>query len=245
MNTVTSVPGVTAVQVLINGGTPIGLFPGVDATVPLTPEALATPNVPATAPVTAPTGPVSASTRAVQERLAALGYLLPSDVDGVDGPGTQTAVVAFQKWQGLPRDRHRRRTDARGARHGASGRRRSRRARRRSRRRRGAHRSSARARDPGQPGRPRDRRLHRQALDADAARLVLGLREVPEWWSTPFREWLLWASPFTGGFAMHQFPDVPTYAASHGCVRVTQYDAKWVYDFASVGTPVHVMASST
>ena len=68
--------------------------------------------------------------------------------------------------------------------------------------------------------------------------------QFAKWWSTPFREWLLWASPFNGGIAMHQYPDVPTYAASHGCVRVTQYDAHWLFGFVSVGTPVRVMASS-
>ena len=69
--------------------------------------------------------------------------------------------------------------------------------------------------------------------------------QYPRWWSTPFREWLLWASPFTGGIAMHQYPDVPAYAASHGCVRVTQYDAEWLFHFVSVGTPVAVLARST
>ena len=44
---------------------------------------------------------------------------------------------------------------------------------------------------------------------------------------------------------MHQYPDVPAYAASHGCVRVTQYDARWVFDFVSVGNQVVVIARST
>jgi N-acetylmuramoyl-L-alanine amidase len=68
--------------------------------------------------------------------------------------------------------------------------------------------------------------------------------KFPRWWSTPFREWLLWAAPFSGGVAMHEYPDVPPFAASHGCVRVTQYDAHWLFDFASVGTSVHVIARS-
>ena len=50
VSTVTAVPGVTSVRLLINGGTPLGLFPGVDATVPADARALATPNVPATRP---------------------------------------------------------------------------------------------------------------------------------------------------------------------------------------------------
>jgi lipoprotein-anchoring transpeptidase ErfK/SrfK len=37
---------------------------------------------------------------------------------------------------------------------------------------------------------------------------------------------------------------VPVTTASHGCVRVTQYDARWLFDFVSVGTPVRVIASS-
>ena len=37
VSTVTAVPGVTSTLLLINGGTPLGLFPGVDATVPLDP----------------------------------------------------------------------------------------------------------------------------------------------------------------------------------------------------------------
>ncbi len=68
--------------------------------------------------------------------------------------------------------------------------------------------------------------------------------QFPRWWSTPFREWLLWASPFVGGVAMHQFLDVPVYAASHGCVRVPEANARWLYRFLSVGDPVRVLAAS-
>ena len=44
-------------------------------------------------------------------------------------------------------------------------------------------------------------------------------------WSVPFKVWLPWASYFTGGVAFHEFGSVPTYAASHGCIRVNHYDA--------------------
>ena len=60
----------------------------------------------------------------------------------------------------------------------------------------------------------------------------------------PFRDWLLWAAPFNGGIAMHQYPDVPVYPASHGCVRVPESNAKWLYDFNSVGESVKVLTSS-
>ena len=68
--------------------------------------------------------------------------------------------------------------------------------------------------------------------------------QYPRWWSTPFQEWLLWASPFVGGVALHQYPDVPVYAASHGCVRVPAPNAPWLYRFLSVGDPVRVLATS-
>ncbi len=49
-----------------------------------------------------------------------------------------------------------------------------------------------------------------------------------------------YASYFVGGFAMHAYPSVPTYPASHGCVRVPPVEAPGVYSFARYGTPVWV-----
>ena len=57
----------------------------------------------------------------------------------------------------------------------------------------------------------------------------------------PFRTWLPLASYFNAGIAFHEYPDVPSYPASHGCVRVPAPEAKGVYRFASVGTPVVVV----
>jgi lipoprotein-anchoring transpeptidase ErfK/SrfK len=68
--------------------------------------------------------------------------------------------------------------------------------------------------------------------------------KIQQWWSTPFREWLPWAIPFVGGIAFHQYPIVPAYAASHGCVRQVPAVAKMTYDFADVGMPVDVLARS-
>jgi lipoprotein-anchoring transpeptidase ErfK/SrfK len=39
---------------------------------------------------------------------------------------------------------------------------------------------------------------------------------------------------------MHEYPDVPSYPASHGCVRLPDGEAERVYRFAEVGTPVQV-----
>jgi lipoprotein-anchoring transpeptidase ErfK/SrfK len=243
VSTVTAVPGIRAVKVLIKGGTPVGLFPGVDATVPLTKAALATPDVPSTTGPTGPTGPQSPATLALQQQLAALGYLDPTGVDGLDGPSTQTAIVAFQKWQRLPRT---------GIADAATL----------------AALATAKRPTPitsGPSGRRFEVLVDRQLLlaiqDNQVVRTIavstgkastptiLGTfsvyAKIPRWWSVPFRDWLLLALPFSGGFAIHQYPEVPTYPASHGCVRVTQYDEPWVYAFASVGTPVRVLARST
>jgi lipoprotein-anchoring transpeptidase ErfK/SrfK len=68
--------------------------------------------------------------------------------------------------------------------------------------------------------------------------------KIRRWWSTPFREWLPWAVPFVGGIAFHEYLNVPSYAASHGCVRQPPVVARWTYAFAEVGMPVKVIANS-
>lgn len=59
-------------------------------------------------------------------------------------------------------------------------------------------------------------------------------------WSRPFSVWMPYASYFVGGIAMHEYPDVPDYPASHGCVRLPAGEAQRVYAFVDVGTPVIV-----
>jgi L,D-transpeptidase catalytic domain/Putative peptidoglycan binding domain len=59
-------------------------------------------------------------------------------------------------------------------------------------------------------------------------------------WSVPFGVWMPYASYFHGGFAMHAYPSVPSYPASHGCVRIPPVEAPGVYSFARYGTPVWV-----
>jgi lipoprotein-anchoring transpeptidase ErfK/SrfK len=59
-------------------------------------------------------------------------------------------------------------------------------------------------------------------------------------WSVPFGVWMPYASYFNGGFAMHAYPSVPAYPASHGCVRVPPVEAPGVYRFAGYGTPVWI-----
>ena len=45
---------------------------------------------------------------------------------------------------------------------------------------------------------------------------------------------------FTGGFAIHGSPSIPAYPASHGCVRITNRTADWMFQDVKNGTPVYV-----
>jgi L,D-transpeptidase catalytic domain len=45
---------------------------------------------------------------------------------------------------------------------------------------------------------------------------------------------------FIRGYAIHGYPEVPTFAASHGCLRVPIPDAPAIFAWVRVGTPVDV-----
>ncbi len=49
---------------------------------------------------------------------------------------------------------------------------------------------------------------------------------------------LYYPSFFDGERAIHGWTDVPTYAASHGCVRMPYWVAQWIFALDPVGTPV-------
>jgi hypothetical protein len=240
--TATGTGGVTSAKVLILGGTILGVFPGIDASIALTRDALATPKGPPPAPVAPDQGAASPQTADLQSRLAALGFLPADEVDGRPGPRTQTAVIAFQKWARLARD-------------GTAG-----------PATLAALAAATRPRPLLQGGRGRrielllDRQLVLAIQDDQVARVVhvsTGAAATPtppgsyavfskrvRSWSVPFQVWLPYASYFVGGIAFHEYPEVPVTPASHGCVRVTAFDAKWLFDFLSVGTPVRVLARS-
>jgi len=242
VRTLCSVPGTTKVKLLIDGGTVYGLFPGVSTEAPITVAYLQTPDVATPKPPVVPTAPVNNTVRDVQQRLLDLGYLVQGDVDGQFGPATSNAVLAFQKWEGLDRTGQ---IDARTKTRLAM-----------------ASRPTPITR--GGAGKRAEVLIDRQvALLIQDNQVVRAIpvstgkpstptppgdykvyAKIPRWWSTPFREWLLWAVPFVGGIAFHQFADVPTYAASHGCVRQSVVVAKWTFDFAEVGMPVKVIARS-
>lgn len=45
---------------------------------------------------------------------------------------------------------------------------------------------------------------------------------------------------FIRGYAIHGYPDVPTYPASHGCLRVPNADANAIYNWVKLGDPIWV-----
>ena len=48
------------------------------------------------------------------------------------------------------------------------------------------------------------------------------------------------SSYFIGGYAIHGYSSVPTYAASHGCLRVPIPSAWNIYQWVDLGTRVFV-----
>jgi N-acetylmuramoyl-L-alanine amidase len=54
---------------------------------------------------------------------------------------------------------------------------------------------------------------------------------------------LYYPSYFDGNRALHGWTDVPTYPASHGCVRIPYWNAKFIFRLAPIGTPVIVYHS--
>ena len=73
VHTATGFDGVTKVQLLVNGGTVFGMFPGIVTALPITLQRLETPDVPVWRAVSAPPGPAVAGLLAAQRRLASLG----------------------------------------------------------------------------------------------------------------------------------------------------------------------------
>ena len=184
-----------------------------------------------------PKGAKSLSTKAVQQRLSQLRYLPPSAVDGDAGYRTQQAVTAFQAWEGLDRD-------------GVVGPATT------------AALSSAAAPKPSNQGPSRRIEVYRSkgvvleiahgkvrraihvstgqaGLETPAGTFKVFRKELRSW-SVPFQVWLPFASYFNNGIAFHEYPDVPPYPASHGCVRVPSPEAPGVYKFAKLGTTVIV-----
>lgn len=233
--TMTQFPEVKSTKI-VAGGRPLEPSPEV---VPGVVQARAAFGKPQRGPrrLKRPKGERSSSVRSLQARLAELKYLPKSAVDGVDGYRTQQAVLAFQSWRGLDRD-------------GVVG---------------PATQAALEKANPPRPhGDGPSKRLEvypergvTLLVKADRTKRAIHVstggpgtetpagtfqvfRKELKSWSVPFQAWLPYASYFNNGIAFHEYPDVPTYPASHGCVRVPAPEAPGLYKFAAVGTTVIV-----
>lgn len=176
-------------------------------------------------------GSRGASVRALEQRLHDLNYMLKA-VDGLYAYDTYGAILAFQKANGLARTG---RVDA------ALWRR--------------LHAAHA----------PLPRYAQGSHIEVDKSRQILmrveggkvvgvlhvstgatGNTPIGTWrvyrkvvgWS-----WVLWYPMFfKGGFAIHGYPSVPAYPASHGCVRVPMWAAPTLFSHYDYGATVVVYA---
>ncbi|MDX6588005.1 MAG: N-acetylmuramoyl-L-alanine amidase [Solirubrobacterales bacterium] len=189
-------------------------------------------------PTTKAKGSYSSGTAAVQQKLANFGYLPPGAVDGLNGYRTQQAVIAFQSWEGLARDGIvGPQTQAALAN-----------AKRPKPQKSGPAKRIEVYRSKGVTLLIRDgktRRAVHTSSGAPSTPTPSGsfsvFRKEKNSWSVPFQQWLPYASYFNAGIAFHEYAQVPTYPASHGCVRVPSPEAKYVYRFATIGTAVIVI----
>jgi lipoprotein-anchoring transpeptidase ErfK/SrfK len=186
--------------------------------------------------------PAPADPKAVQSKLIALGYLPAGTATGTYDYRTMQAVLAFQSWSGLTRDGvvgpmtlaklntagrplainrgPGRRVEiyrARGVVLLVSG----------AKVVRAIHTSTGVGGDSPDLGTPPGKwKIYRKELRS---------------WSVPYKSWLPYAAYWVGGWALHGYADVPNHPASHGCARLPLQEAKIVYDFVSIGTPVQVI----
>ncbi|GIU95767.1 MAG: hypothetical protein KatS3mg012_2224 [Gaiellaceae bacterium] len=177
------------------------------------------------------------SVRGLQLRLWTIGFLDRSDVTGSLDYRTSQALLAFQGWEGLAKTgtvtgrtqvELFKATRPKPRSHGGSGRRIE------------IH------RDRGVLLVVEDgtvvRAVHTStgAGGATPAGTFRVYRKERMSWSVPFQVWMPYAAYFRGGIAMHEYPVVPPYPASHGCVRLPAGEAERIYRFVEIGTPVTV-----
>jgi hypothetical protein len=166
--------------------------------------------------------------RGLERRLAALGYALRA-IDGLYAGDTHDAVLAFQKVIGLPRTG---RVDARTWRALAA-------ARTPRARAGGSHIEVYKSRQVAFEVRNGRVVGITQVSTGATGNTPLGAwhvyRKVTGW------DWVLWYPLyFHRGFALHGYPSVPAYPASHGCVRMPMWFAPGFYTRWPYGATVRI-----
>jgi lipoprotein-anchoring transpeptidase ErfK/SrfK len=199
--------------------------------------AIVTDHANAVQPSKSPAALANREATIVQQRLVKLHYLPADAITGRWDYRTSQAIMAFQAWQGLARD-----GDPGPLTRAAL--------------------LTAAAPTPLQAGTGRVVEVFRAkgvTLLVNDSRLVRAVhsssgkpglqtpsgtfqvfRKERNSWSLPYRVWLPYASYFNGGIAFHEYSGVPSYPASHGCIRIPAPEAAFVYAFARLGTRVVV-----
>jgi peptidoglycan hydrolase-like protein with peptidoglycan-binding domain len=231
--TLTGLPGIHEVRVLVEG-TALAVRTRADVLAP----------PPAQAPVAAPALPRMRGTMTVlqvQRRLIELGYLPQGAATDRFDQRTLAAVIAFQKWEGLVRDgipgpvtqaallvakRPKPRTAGTGTRVEVL-----------------LDRQVALVIRAGRVLRTVHVSTGKRGYATPVGRFQV-TRKSRRSWSVPYRVWLPWATYFVRGIAFHQSQHVPVTPVSHGCVRVTAANARWLYSLTPVGTKVRVIQRS-
>jgi hypothetical protein len=187
----------------------------------------------ALAPVSLSTGARGAAVWVLQRALGALHYAVPQS--GYFDEATADAVIAYRKLTGLPRVSYadagllRRLSHGEGAFHVRF---------RRDGRHVEADLSTQVLAEIAAGGRVQN--IYPMSSGKPSTPTVTGHFRVYE--KTPGfnSEMMLDSNYFIAGYAIHGYPEVPTYAASHGCLRVPNLDAQSIYSWARIGTTVDV-----
>ncbi len=86
----------------------------------------------------------------------------------------------------------------------------------------------------------RVRRIYTMSSGKPSTPTVVGRFQVYEKTPGENGEGMVDSNYFIRGYAIHGYAEVPTYAASHGCLRVPIPDAPAIYSWVQDGTPVDV-----
>ena len=174
------------------------------------------------------------SVRLLQSELDVLHYAVP--LSGVFDEGTGRALIAYRKMTGLERVAAAGREGLRAA-----------------PARRGRASTCATARDGRhveadltkqvlaeiEPG-GRVKTIYTMSSGKPSTPTVIGRFRVYEKTPGTNSEGMVDSNYFIRGYAIHGYAEVPTYAASHGCLRVPIPDAAAIYSWVQEGTPVDV-----
>lgn len=173
------------------------------------------------------------SVRLLQSELDVLHYAVP--LTGSFDEGTEQALIAYRKMTGLPRIPYAgtrvfellgRRAGSFHVRYPRDGR----------------HVEADLTRQvlaEIEPG-GRVRKIYTTSSGKPSTPTVIGRFQVYEKTPGENSEGMVDSNYFIRGYAIHGYAEVPTYAASHGCLRVPIPDAPAIYAWVRVGTPVDV-----